>query len=221
MLYLECNNQRDMSNINKLGYALGMSIGQNLVGTGVKESDIDFDDLLRGIKVVFSGEDPAIPVDESNQVLKTYFDGLEREMEEMRKQQAEIEKEKAKEFLANNKQKPGVKVTDSGLQYKVLEEGTVLQWPKSHSRVRVHYEGRLQDGTVFDSSYERNTPAEFGLNQVIPGWTEGVQLMKPGSKYEFYIPPQLGYGERGIPGVIPGNSVLIFTVELLDIINTL
>ena len=198
-----------------------MSIGQNLVGTGVKESDIDFDDLLRGIKVVFSGEDPAIPVDESNQVLKTYFDGLEREMEEMRKQQAEIEKEKAKEFLANNKQKPGVKVTDSGLQYKVLEEGTVLQWPKSHSRVRVHYEGRLQDGTVFDSSYERNTPAEFGLNQVIPGWTEGVQLMKPGSKYEFYIPPQLGYGERGIPGVIPGNSVLIFTVELLDIINTL
>lgn len=210
-----------MSNINKLGYALGMSIGQNLVGTGVKESDIDFDDLLRGIKVVFSGEDPAIPVDESNQVLKTYFDGLEREMEEMRKQQAEIEKEKAKEFLANNKQKPGVKVTDSGLQYKVLEEGTVLQWPKSHSRVRVHYEGRLQDGTVFDSSYERNTPAEFGLNQVIPGWTEGVQLMKPGSKYEFYIPPQLGYGERGIPGVIPGNSVLIFTVELLDIINTL
>ena len=210
-----------MSNINKLGYALGMSIGQNLVGTGVKESDINFDDLLRGIKVVFSGEDPAIPVDEGNQVLKTYFDGLERDMEEMRKQQAEVEKGKAKEFLANNKQKPGVKVTDSGLQYKVLEEGTVLQWPKSHSRVRVHYEGRLQDGTVFDSSYERNTPAEFSLNQVIPGWTEGVQLMKPGSKYEFYIPPQLGYGERGIPGVIPGNSVLIFTVELLDIVSTL
>lgn len=195
-----------------------MSIGQNLVGTGVKESDINFDDLLRGIKVVFSGEDPSIPVDEGNQVLKTYFDGLERDMEEMRKQQAEVEKGKAKEFLASNKQKPGVKVTDSGLQYKVLEEGTVLQWPKSHSRVRVHYEGRLQDGTVFDSSYERNTPAEFSLNQVIPGWTEGVQLMKPGSKYEFYIPPQLGYGERGIPGVIPGNSVLIFTVELLDIL---
>ena len=109
------------------------------------------------------------------------------------------------------------KVTASGLKYKVIKDGDGNP-PDKHGRVRVHYEGRLLDGQVFDSSYKRGTPTEFGLDQVIPGWTEGLQLMKVGSKYEFYIPSHLAYGEVGVPGIIPGNSVLIFIVELLDVL---
>lgn len=119
-------------------------------------------------------------------------------------------------YLAKHKEKPGVKTTASGLQYEVLKEGTGPM-PVATDMVTVHYEGKLLDGTVFDSSYKRGQPASFGLNQVIPGWTEGVQLMHTGSKYRFTIPPALGYGESGAGGVIPPNAVLTFDIELLGI----
>jgi FKBP-type peptidyl-prolyl cis-trans isomerase FkpA len=120
------------------------------------------------------------------------------------------------QFLAENRKKEGVMTTVSGLQYKVIEAGSGAK-PKATDTVRVHYRGRLVDGKVFDSSYDRGQPISFGLNQVIRGWTEGLQLMPVGSKYELYIPSALGYGERGAGGVIPPNATLIFEVELLGI----
>ncbi len=136
----------------------------------------------------------------------------------MIKKQMEKASENSKigeEYLKKNREKEGVKVTASGLQYKVLKEGTGIS-PKATDFVKVHYRGTLIDGTEFDSSYKRNQPAEFQLNQVIPGWTEGLQLMKVGSKFQLTIPSSLGYGERGNQS-IPGNSVLLFDVELLDV----
>jgi FKBP-type peptidyl-prolyl cis-trans isomerase len=122
----------------------------------------------------------------------------------------------AAEFLAANQERPGVKTTASGLQYEVLSEGQG-ESPVATDTVAVHYRGQLIDGTVFDSSYDRGEPAIFRLDQVIPGWTEGVQLMKPGAKYRFTIPPELGYGAEGAGGVIPPNAVLVFDVELLAV----
>jgi len=122
----------------------------------------------------------------------------------------------ATEYLAKNKERSGVKTTASGLQYEVLKEGQGAS-PVATDTVAVHYEGRLIDGTVFDSSIQRGEPAIFPLDQVIPGWTEGVQLMKPGAKYRFTIPPELGYGPEGAGGVIPPNAVLVFEVELLAV----
>ena len=200
--------------MDKLSYALGMSIGQSLVGTGVKE--LTFDDFLSGVKVCFTGEDPEISPEFCNQILKVYFDKIKKEQEEKVRKESKENLKKADEYLNENTKKLDVMTTDSGLQYKVITEAYGKQ-PGPHSRVRVHYEGRLTDGTVFDSSYKRGTPTEFGLGQVIPGWTEGLQLMKEGSIYEFTIPPALGYGEVGVPGHIPGNSVLIFKVELIKV----
>ena len=204
--------------MDKLSYALGLSLGQTMVGSGIESDALEFEDFLQGIKDIYADAEPKITPEEGNQLLNTYFNKVRQNAEEMMKQEREANLKKAQEYLQENKSKEGVKVTDSGLQYRVLQEGGIMQWPTVHSRVRVHYEGRLTDGEVFDSSYQRNKPAEFNLDQVIPGWTEGLCLMKPGSKYEFTIPPQLGYGENGVPGHIPGNSALIFTVELLDIL---
>lgn len=122
----------------------------------------------------------------------------------------------ADSYLAENREKPGVQVTDSGLQYEVIEAGEG-ESPRADDMVLVHYEGRLPDGTVFDSSIARGEPAAFGVGDVIPGWREGLQLMRPGSRYQFVIPPELGYGARGAGGVIPPNSVLLFDVQLLAI----
>ncbi|MBC8171653.1 MAG: FKBP-type peptidyl-prolyl cis-trans isomerase [Anaerolineae bacterium] len=127
-----------------------------------------------------------------------------------------MDKNKNQQFLDENKKKADVKTTASGLQYKVLTEGTGAK-PTAYSEVEVHYEGKLIDGTVFDSSYQRNEPISFLLGQVIAGWQEGVQLMSVGSKYELYIPSNLGYGAQGAPGAIPPHSTLIFVVELLKI----
>jgi len=127
-----------------------------------------------------------------------------------------VDVDEGKKFLAENKKKPGVKTTQSGLQYKILLEGTGKR-PSATDRVTVHYEGTLIDGTKFDSSYDRGEPIDFGLNQVIRGWTEGVQLMKEGAKYKFFIPSDLAYGPQGSPGAIPPNAALIFTVELIRV----
>ena len=201
--------------MDKLSYVLGMSLGQSLQASGV--DSLEFDDFLSGVKVIFSGEDPKISAEQGNQILQTFFDKKKKEKEEAER----IEKQKnltaGQEFLKKNAEESGVTVTPSGLQYKVIKDGEGNH-PDPHSRVKCHYEGRLIDGQVFDSSYRRGTPTVFGLDQVIPGWTEGLQLMKVGSKYEFYIPADLAYGEVGVPGVIPGNSALIFTVELLEVL---
>lgn len=201
--------------MDKISYALGMSLGQSLVGSGVK--DLNFEEFTKGVEVIFKGETPKISADEGNEILEKFFTKVKEEKDRQDKKEREDNLRKAVVYLKENKNN-GVIETKSGLQYKNIElaEGDKKR-PGPHSRVKCHYEGRLTDGTIFDSSYKRGEPATFSLDQVIPGWTEGLQLMSVGEKYEFTIPPQLGYGERGIPGHIPGNTVLIFTVELLSI----
>ena len=200
--------------MDKLSYAFGLSIGQNLIGAGV--DSIEFDDFLKGVKAVYNNDELEISEQYGNQIIQTYFAKKKKEEEKRLKEEAEKNLKLGEEFLKKNSGEDGVQVTASGLQYKVISKGDGKQ-PGPHSRVKCHYEGRLIDGQIFDSSYKRGEPTGFGLDQVIPGWTEGLQLMNVGSKYEFYIPGDLGYGERGIPGHIPGNSVLIFTVELLNV----
>ena len=193
--------------MEKIAYALGLSIGQNHAHSGVK--DINSEDFVAGMKDVLAGNKPQISLQEAQQVLDKFF----KELEEQTAGAAKAEGEK---FLAENAKRPSVKVTDSGLQYEVLE-ATLGQKPKATDRVKVHYEGTLPDGTVFDSSYRRGEPITFALNQVIAGWTEGLQLMSIGSKYKLFIPYHLGYGEHGAGASIPPYSALVFTVELLGI----
>ncbi len=193
--------------MDKIAYALGLSIGQNLAHSGVK--DINSEDFVAGMKDVLAGNKPQITLQEAQQVLDKFF----KELEEQTAGAAKAEGEK---FLAENAKRPSVKVTDSGLQYEVLE-ATLGQKPKATDRVKVHYEGTLPDGTVFDSSYRCGEPITFALNQVIAGWTEGLQLMSIGSKYKLFIPYHLGYGEHGAGASIPPYSALVFTVELLGI----
>ena len=193
--------------MDKISYAIGLSMGQNLMGSGV--TSLDYADLAAGIKDVLEKNQPQISYQEAQQVLGKFFSELEEK-------NAGEAKAVGEAFLAENAKREGVKVTESGLQYEVLE-ATIGQKPKATDKVRVHYEGTLIDGTVFDSSYKRGESITFGLNQVIKGWTEGLQLMSIGSKYKLYLPYQLAYGERGAGANIPPYAALIFTVELLGI----
>ena len=193
--------------MDKISYAIGLSMGQNLMGSGV--TSLEYADLAAGIKDVLEKNQPQISYQEAQQVLGKFFSELEANIAGEAKAAGEA-------FLAENAKREGVKVTESGLQYEVLE-ATIGQKPKATDKVRVHYEGTLIDGTVFDSSYKRGESITFGLNQVIKGWTEGLQLMSIGSKYKLYLPYQLAYGERGAGANIPPYAALIFTVELLGI----
>jgi len=193
--------------MDKISYALGLSMGQNLMGSGVQS--LVYADLAAGIQDVLEKQQPKISYQEAQQLLGQFFQELENKI-------AKEQKSIGEKFLEDNRKRPGVKVTDSGLQYEVLEATLGLK-PKATDTVRVHYEGTLTDGTVFDSSYKRGEPISFALNQVIKGWTEGLQLMSIGSKYKFFIPYQLAYGEQGAGGSIPPYATLIFTVELLGI----
>ncbi|MBQ9752250.1 MAG: FKBP-type peptidyl-prolyl cis-trans isomerase [Paludibacteraceae bacterium] len=193
--------------MDKISYAIGLSMGQNLMGSGV--TSLEYADLAAGIKDVVEKNQPQISYQEAQQVLGKFFSELEAKIAGEAKAAGEA-------FLAENAKREGVKVTESGLQYEVLE-ATIGQKPKATDKVRVHYEGTLIDGTVFDSSYKRGESITFGLNQVIKGWTEGLQLMSIGSKYKLYLPYQLAYGERGAGANIPPYAALIFTVELLGI----
>ena len=193
--------------MDKISYAIGLSLGQNLMGSGV--TSLEYADLAAGIKDVLEKNQPQISYQEAQQVLGKFFSELEQKIAGEAKAAGEA-------FLAENAKREGVKVTESGLQYEVLE-ATIGQKPKATDKVRVHYEGTLIDGTVFDSSYKRGESITFGLNQVIKGWTEGLQLMSIGSKYKLYLPYQLAYGERGAGANIPPYAALIFTVELLGI----
>ncbi len=201
--------------MDKRSYAMGMSIAHNMLHSGVK--DLQFDDFAAGIKAILTGEKPALSIEEAGDILDKYFAEMEAQQKDQADAMAAVYKTEGEAFLAQNAKQDGVKVTASGLQYKVITKGSGKK-PKATDRVRCHYEGRLVDGTKFDSSYDRNEPAVFGLNQVIPGWTEGVQLMSEGSKFEFYIPYNLGYGERGASGAIPPYAALIFVVELIAVL---
>ena len=194
--------------MNKISYALGLGIGQQLKSMGIE--DFSVQDFTQSVCDVLTGAEPAISHREAQQLLNEYFDKQARK-------QAEGAIAEGKVFLEANAKKEGVVTTKSGLQYQVLREGTGRS-PKATDKVRCHYEGTLFNGTVFDSSYKRGEPADFPLNGVIPGWTEGVQLMKEGAKYRFFIPYLLGYGERGAGSSIPPYSTLIFDVELVKVL---
>ena len=194
--------------MNKISYALGLGIGQQLKSMNIENFSVE--DFTRSIMDVMEGKEPAMSAREAQQMLNDYFENKAKEDA----QQAIAE---GAAFLKNNGEREGVTTTKSGLQYEVLTEGTGKS-PKATDKVRCHYEGRLINGDIFDSSYQRNEPADFGLNQVIPGWTEGVQLMKEGAKYRFFIPYVLGYGERGAGSSIPPYSTLIFDVELIKVL---
>ena len=193
--------------MDKLSYALGIGIGSQLAGMGAQELNID--DFAQAIKDVISGSELKVDNAEAQTLVQNFF----REQET--KQQAAAAAA-GEAFLAENAKKEGVVTLPSGLQYQVLKEGNGKR-PSATDQVVCHYEGTLIDGTVFDSSYKRKEPATFGLNQVIAGWTEGVQLMQEGAKYRFFIPYGLAYGERGAGAQIPPFAALVFDVELIQV----
>lgn len=199
----------DMENdIVKMSYAYGISLGENFKSQGVQQ--IDYAALNKGIMdALTNNPNPKMTVQESQQFLNEYISALMAA-------KAKLAKEAGEKWLAENGKKDGVMTTESGLQYEIIKEGEGAA-PSATSKVTVHYHGTLTNGDVFDSSVERGQPATFGLGQVIKGWTEGLQLMKPGAKYKFYIPSELGYGERSPGGKIGPNEVLVFEVELLSV----
>lgn len=194
--------------MDKISYALGLGIGQQIKSMNIENFSIE--DFAKSISDVMEDKEKAFTSREAQVMLQEFF---------QKKQKEEAEKfiAEGKAYLDENAKKEGVTVTKSGLQYEVLQEGTGKS-PKATDTVRCHYEGRLLDGSVFDSSYKRGEPADFGLNQVIPGWTEGVQLMKEGAKYRFTIPYLLAYGEQGAGASIPPFSTLVFDVELIKVL---
>ncbi|MCQ2212934.1 MAG: FKBP-type peptidyl-prolyl cis-trans isomerase [Bacteroidaceae bacterium] len=202
--------------MDNLSYSLGLGIGQQLKQMGLKDTLV-IEDFTASIVDVLQDNDLKISNAAAQQIINSFFSEMEKKQKAAAEEAGKAAKEAGAAFLAENAKKEGVTVTASGLQYEVLTEGTGAQ-PKATDTVRCHYEGRLLDGTVFDSSYKRNEPADFGLQQVIAGWTEGVQLMKEGSKFRFYIPYMLAYGEGGAGAMIPPYSALIFDVELIKVL---
>jgi len=193
---------------DKFSYAVGLNIGMNFKRQNI---DANPDMVTAGIKDAMAGK----PQMTTEQVKQTMMD-FEKDMQQKQADDAKKNNAAAEKFLADNKSKEGVKTTASGLQYKVLKEGNGAQ-PKATDTVTVNYRGTLTDGTEFDSSYKRGQPATFPLAGVIKGWTEGLQLMKVGSKYQFFIPPALAYGDHPPTPQIPPGSTLIFEVELMDV----
>lgn len=195
--------------MDKVSYALGLSIGNNFENSGIK--DLQVEDFVKGLTDVLSGNQPAITYDEAKEVINDYFMKLQKE-------RLEINKKAGEEFLNINRHKAGVVELPSGLQYEVLKNGTGAK-PTATDKVKCHYHGTLINGTVFDSSVQRGEPAVFGVSQVIPGWVEALQLMPVGSKWRLFIPSNLAYSENGAGNLIEPNSTLIFDVELLDIVK--
>lgn len=202
--------------MDKLSYALGISMGHNFKGTGIKT--LNSADFAAGVASVYDGVKPEMTFDEAKRIVNEYFAKLEAEMQAEAAKQGEVNRKNGEAFLTENAKREGIKVTESGLQYEVLESGKGDS-PKASDNVEVHYTGKLIDGTVFDSSVERGVPASFGVTQVIPGWVEALQLMHEGDKWRLYIPSDLAYGPNGAGGVIGPNMTLIFDVELLRVIK--
>ena len=195
--------------MDKVSYALGLSIGNNFQNSGI--NDLQIEDFVKGLKDILGGQTPEISYDEAKQVINDYFMKLQKE-------KFEINKKAGEEFLTINKGKAGVVTLPSGLQYQVLQKGEGPT-PTASDNVKCHYHGTLINGTVFDSSVQRGEPAVFGVSQIIPGWVEALQLMPVGSKWRLFIPSNLAYGEHGAGEAIEPNSALVFDVELLDIVK--
>ena len=195
---------------------MGIGIGMQLKQMGA--TDMNVDDFAAAIKDVLAGNELKVPNHEAQQIVQDYFMAQEKKLNEQRAAQGKIAKEAGEKYLAENAKKDGVVTLPSGLQYQVFKQGTGDK-PKATDKIRCHYHGTLINGTVFDSSVDRGEPIEFGVNQVIPGWTEALQLMNVGSKWRLFIPSHLAYGERGAGQAIEPNSTLIFDVELLDIVK--
>jgi len=203
------------TNIDSVSYGIGYLNGQNMLQQGM--DDIDTQTFMTGMQQALEEQDAQIPQNEIQQILQQYQMQARQKAQLKQQQDAQTNQEEGEAFLAENRNKEGVQETESGLQYKVLEEGSGDS-PVATDTVTVHYEGTLIDGTVFDSSYERGEPATFPLDGVISGWTEGLQLMKEGATYRFFIPADLGYGMNVRPGSPIGpNETLIFKVELLEV----
>lgn len=201
--------------MDKLSYALGIGIGTQLSGMGA--ANLNIDDFAQAIKDVIAGNDLKVSNKEAQTLVNNFFAEQEAKQKAAAEEAGKAAKAIGEDFLAENAKKENVTVLPSGLQYEIIKEGNGKK-PGATSQVKCHYEGTLVDGTKFDSSYDRGTPATFGLNQVIAGWTEGVQLMSEGAKYRFFIPYHLGYGERGAGASIPPFAALIFVVELLEVL---
>ena len=193
--------------MEKVSYALGLSIGNNLLSSGIK--DVNLEKFSKGVSDVLKGANPEMSYDEAKKILDKFFKEL---AEKINGQNAAV----GKAFLEKNKKAEGVIELPSGLQYKVLKEGNGKK-PKATDKVRCHYEGMLLDGTIFDSSIKRGEPAVFGVNQVIQGWVEALQLMQEGSKWRLFIPSEMAYGARGAGNSIPPHATLIFDVELISV----
>jgi FKBP-type peptidyl-prolyl cis-trans isomerase len=198
------------TDVQKASYAIGQQIGQGIKSQGL---DADVDIIAMSINDVYKNKPARLTTEDMQQAIKKVQEDIATKQTKI----GEENKTKGAAFLEENKKKPNIKTTASGLQYEILKEGKGPM-PTDTDKVKVQYKGTLIDGTEFDSSYKRDKPAEFPLNGVIPGWTEALKLMPVGSKWKVYIPSNLAYGERGRPG-IPANSVLIFEVELLEILK--
>ena len=198
--------------LDRLSYALGLSMGNNFRASGIQE--INVQDFSDGVAAVFYGSEPKMTYDEAKAEIQKFFTAMQQKQEE----QAAVMAKAGEEFLMENGKRAEVKTTPTGLQYEVLAEGDGPQ-PSTTDQVEVHYTGKLIDGTVFDSSIDRGQPATFGVNQVIPGWVEALQMMKAGSKWRLFIPSALAYGPQGAGGAIGPNQTLIFDVELLKVIG--
>ena len=200
--------------MDKVSYALGLGIGQQLSQMGASELNID--DFAQAIKDVIAGAELKVQHREAQQIVQDYFAQQEKKINAQRAEQGKAQKEAGEKYLAENAKKDGVITLPSGLQYQVLKEGNGKK-PTAKDTVMCHYEGFLIDGTVFDSSVQRGEPATFPLQQVIAGWTEGLQLMQEGAKYRFFIPYRLAYGEGGAGSSIPPFAALVFDVELIEV----
>ena len=201
--------------MDKLSYALGLGIGQQLAQMGADH--ISAEDFAAAIKDVLAGNELKVSHREAQTIVQDYFTKQEQKLQAERAEKGKAHKEAGEKYLAENAKKDGIVTLPSGLQYQVLKEGNGKK-PSAKDTVKCHYEGTLIDGTVFDSSYQRGEPATFPLQQVIAGWTEGLQLMQEGAKYRFFIPYRLAYGEGGAGASIPPFAALIFDVELIQVV---
>lgn len=200
--------------MDKLSYALGLGIGRQLSQMGA--NDLNASDFAQAVKDMIDGKEPQVPAAEAQQIVEDFFQKQEEKQRAEAAEKYKGAKSEGEKYLSENAKKEGVVTLPSGLQYQVLKEGNGKS-PKATDKVVCHYEGMLIDGTMFDSSIQRGEPATFPLNGVIAGWTEGLQLMKEGAKYRFFIPYQLGYGERGAGASIPPFAALVFDVELIEV----
>lgn len=202
--------------LDRISYALGLSMGNNFRASGIKT--INVQDFADGVAAVFDGLAPKMTYDEAKAEIRTFFEAMEKEQQAAAAVMAEANAKAGEAFLLENGKRAEVKTTQSGLQYEVLTEGDGPV-PTATDNVEAHYTGKLIDGTVFDTSVDRGTPATFGVTQVIPGWVEALQLMKAGSKWRLFIPANLAYGQQGAGNAIGPNQTLIFDVELLKVLG--